>query len=105
MKEKLSYVVLDSDSEMKKAEQLNIVVPDGQLISIGNERFRCPEILFQPSLLGYEHEGIGRTTFDSIMDCDIDIRKDLYQDIFIRRQHNVGRNSSKNGEKSNLLHL
>merc|ERR1712038_1169214 len=26
-------------------------LPDGQVITIGNERFRCPEALFQPSFL------------------------------------------------------
>ena len=27
-------------------------LPDGQVITISNERFRCPEALFQPSFLG-----------------------------------------------------
>lgn len=27
-------------------------LPDGQIITLGNERFRCPESMFQPSLLG-----------------------------------------------------
>merc|ERR1719153_1058360 len=26
-------------------------LPDGQVITVGNERFRCPEALFQPSFL------------------------------------------------------
>merc|ERR1712080_417828 len=42
------------------------------------ERFRCPEALFQPSLLGMEACGIHETTFNFIMKCDVDIRKDLY---------------------------
>merc|ERR1712127_1268 len=53
-------------------------LPDGQVITIGNERFRCPEALFQPSFLGMEACGIHETTFNSIMKCDVDIRKDLY---------------------------
>merc|ERR1712243_501006 len=48
------------------------------VITIGNERFRCPEALFQPSFLGMEACGIHETTFNSIMKCDVDIRKDLY---------------------------
>jgi len=32
-------------------------LPDGQVITIGNERFRCPEALFQPSFLGMETAG------------------------------------------------
>lgn len=44
----------------------------------GNERFRCPEALFQPAFLGMEACGIHETTYNSIMKCDVDIRKDLY---------------------------
>ncbi len=40
-----------------------------QVITIGNERFRCPEVLFQPSLVGMEAAGIHETTFNSIMKC------------------------------------
>ncbi|GFY49388.1 actin-2 [Trichonephila inaurata madagascariensis] len=53
-------------------------LPDGQVITIGNERFRTPEALFQPSFVGMESAGVHETTFNSIMKCDIDIRKDLY---------------------------
>merc|ERR1712110_98846 len=52
--------------------------PDGQVITIGNERFRCPETLFQPSFIGMESAGIHETCYNSIMKCDVDIRKDLY---------------------------
>nr|XP_028702420.1 LOW QUALITY PROTEIN: actin, alpha skeletal muscle-like [Macaca mulatta] len=53
-------------------------LPDGQVITNGNERFHCPEALFQPSFLGMESCGIRETTFNSIMKCDVDICKDLY---------------------------
>ena len=52
--------------------------PTVRVITIGNERFRCPEALFQPSFLGMESAGIHETTYNSIMKCDVDIRKDLY---------------------------
>merc|ERR1712156_707762 len=45
-------------------------LPDGQVITIGNERFRAPEALFQPSFLGMESCGIHETTYNSIMKCD-----------------------------------
>merc|ERR1711972_1261631 len=48
-------------------------LPDGQVITIGNERFRCPEALFQPSFLGMETPGVHETTYNSIMKCDADI--------------------------------
>lgn len=52
-----------------------------QIITVGDERFRCPEVLFKPSLVGEEQDGIDKTTFASIMKCDVDIRKDLYLNI------------------------
>merc|ERR1712223_2089881 len=43
-------------------------LPDGQVITIGNERFRCPEALFQPSFLGMEACGIHETMYPGIAD-------------------------------------
>lgn len=58
-------------------------LPDGQVITVGSERFRCPEVLFQPSFIGKEFAGIHETTFQSIMKCDVDIRKDLYGNVVL----------------------
>merc|ERR1712216_760999 len=88
VKEKLSYIALDFDTESKAASESSdkektYELPDGNIITVGSERFRCPEVLFQPSFIGKEASGIHDTTFQSIMKCDVDIRKDLYSNVVL----------------------
>nr|CDJ81155.1 Actin actin domain containing protein [Haemonchus contortus] len=88
IKEKLCYVAIDFEKELAESVkstsiEKNYELPDGQEIRIGNERFRAPEVLFQPSLLGKESGGVHENCYNSIMACDIDIRKDLYANIVL----------------------
>lgn len=52
-------------------------------MTIGAERFRCPEALFQPEIIGLELRGVHEVVFDSVMRADIDLRKSLFSNIIL----------------------
>jgi actin len=86
MKEKLCFVSEDFEGELKKSGETseydkNYTLPDGQVVTVGNQRFRCPEALYQPMKIGKEYPGFHELVFQSIMKCDVDVRKELYGNI------------------------
>merc|ERR1719150_957296 len=85
MKETACFICEDDFAElMKKANERPtdfekiFELPDGNKINLVSERFRVPEILFDPSICGRELMGIHQATAKCISSCDIDIRRDLY---------------------------
>ncbi|ETO34656.1 actin [Reticulomyxa filosa] len=88
IKEKFAYVAEDYEIELKKAGTSNDIeksyeLPDGQIITIGSERFQCCESLFAPYLIGKENDGIHGLVYNSIMKCDEEIHLNLYSNIVL----------------------
>ncbi|KAI6683368.1 hypothetical protein NL676_029281 [Syzygium grande] len=70
-------------------------LPDGQTIEIGADRFKIPDVLFNPSLAqtipGMESfsefapsvRGLSQMVIESINKCDVDIRRELFSSILL----------------------
>jgi actin-related protein len=90
MKETLCYVAINPEEEKQKSSastsiQKTFELPDGATVNINTPRFMAPEALFHPDLIkeGDETLGMHRLCFKSITDCDLDVRKDLYENIIL----------------------
>jgi centractin len=58
-------------------------LPDGQLIELGAERFRAPEILFRPSLVGDESHGVADCVASAVRRADLELRRPLWGNIVL----------------------
>ncbi|OQO04379.1 Actin-like protein [Cryoendolithus antarcticus] len=93
IKEKTSYVALDPKKEEKEwgsvaarggeDKSVEYTLPDGQKLKVGTERFRAPEILFDPGTIGLEWPGLHQIVVDSINRTDMDLRKALFGNIVL----------------------
>eukprot|EP00128_Syssomonas_multiformis_P001658 Colp12_sorted_trinity150504_noHs@6258 len=82
IKETHTRVALDFEKEMATTFATTTPYTRAYELPDGGS-FRCPEALFQPSLIGMEALGIHETTYNSIMKCDVDIHEDLYANIVL----------------------
>ena len=83
IKEKTCYVAFDFEKEKNNYKSMTYEMPDGKLINVKDERFRAPEILFHPEMSGKYFGGIHQFCCDSINKSDVDLKKDLYNCIYL----------------------
>ena len=89
IKETMTYVVAEFQTALKEsgesnACEMNYEMPDGRKILVGNERFRCPEVLFQPSICGKRDVmGFHEQVYESIMRCDEDVQEEMLPNIVL----------------------
>ncbi len=84
LKEKACFVSLDYKEDLRRSEQYEkeYSLPDGSTISLNKERFIVPELLFNPSS-ELEEDSLPVAIMDVIGACDLDIRPDLLNNIFL----------------------
>jgi actin beta/gamma 1 len=88
IKERLCYVALDPEKELKLAEKVSgmektYTLPDCETLTIGAERFMAPELFFNPGAIGSEENPLDELIYRSIQNCDVDLRRDLYANIVL----------------------
>ncbi len=59
------------------------ILPDGNKLTINEERYKVPEVLFNPKLLGMELDGLDKFVYNSINSCDVDLKRDLFKNIIL----------------------
>ncbi len=64
-------------------QQSNFILPDGQTVRLGTEKWKAPEILFHPELIGLEYPGVHEMVATCIQKCDIDLRRALYGAVIV----------------------
>lgn len=100
-KEKVCYVAMNPAKEEKEGHSRgeDFKLPDGNtirvspndfgsdlrltLMQLGPERFRAPELLFNPEIIGQEDAGVHQVVVDSINKADLDLRKSLFSNIVL----------------------
>ncbi|CAG8603108.1 1057_t:CDS:2 [Ambispora gerdemannii] len=87
-KEAVCFVSQDYEKAIGNPEEWNNFettheLPDGKIIVVNNERFRVPEALFKPKLLGLEDLGIHEAIAKSVSLCDVELQKLLMENIVL----------------------
>lgn len=84
IKQKACYLSLNPlKEESMEGEKSMYTLPDGSSIELGPSRFRAPELLFRPDLIGEEFEGIHEVLTYAIQRSDMDLRRVLYSNIVL----------------------
>jgi actin-related protein len=83
----VSYRLPKQTANMAYTEEsmdpVTYTMPDGSHITLNKEVMQAPEILFNPDLIGLEYPGVHEILYNTIMSCDVDLRKTLFNQIIV----------------------
>lgn len=80
----VEYTLPDGNKmKVRAISYLMKVILDAKQWQIGPERYRAPEILFDPEIIGLEYPGIHQIVVDAINRTDMDLRKALFGNIVL----------------------
>eukprot|EP00760_Papus_ankaliazontas_P000006 PhM_4_TR10007/c0_g1_i1/m.18423/K05692/ACTB_G1; actin beta/gamma 1 len=104
LKESLGFVMHnDRDPAVEYTSDYHL--PDGQKIQIGDERYRAPEVLFDPMIVNNESAALHTLVSNAIKSCGIDIRKTLMSNIVLSGAGSLFEGLGKRlGDELGLLH-
>ena len=96
IKKNSCYVAKNYFGEVTNIKTENCKIPGGESITIDVEQIKCPELLFKPYFIASSEpvgipSGIHDVIYDSIMECDADIQRDLFGNIILSGENTVFR--------------
>jgi actin-related protein len=85
IKERLCAVVPERDglAHAQAPDLMSFELPDAQVIALGQARFKGPEALFRPSILGHPDPGLHRLVTGVAARYDRDVQAALLQNIVV----------------------
>ena len=82
IKEKGCYISNDNyENELKNIDNFLYELPDGNKIELKEERIKCPEVLFNPSIINNNDKNVSQNCYEAVEKCDNEIKKDIYNCI------------------------
>lgn len=104
LKERLGYILkdydhgnsamVDEDTTVNRTYEL----PDSTVLTVGRERFQCPEIIFRPCMWGRQSPGVHEMVHIAIKKCEVDVRRAMWDNVVL-----AGGNTMFKGYQDRLL--
>ncbi|XP_006860802.1 PREDICTED: actin-like protein 10 [Chrysochloris asiatica] len=86
LKKRYCYVSLDFERDLRNPachQHASFFIGNGRSIHLSSERFRCPEPIFQPSLLGLTEPGLPALAFRALQKIPATLRKRLADTVVL----------------------